>query len=465
MEILGRPQLATDAALLRLLDRYERSGRAITVNFRRLVPDLANAERATHLIHPYPAKLLMHIPAFFLRNSLLSSPGDTVFDPFCGSGTVPLESQLAGRFALGCDTNPLAALIAQVKTRPLPTDHLKRRAEALFQRIPDTPRREPPDVVNLDHWFYPHVISQLTRILDAVDRTRDDRIRDFLRVCLSNCVRKVSLANPRLSVPVRLRAGQYPEGNPFREKLDQHLRSLRGVNVETVFRYVVDVNLKRLHLLSNLHLPESCIFQGNARQLRAPLDGNGDSRYIVDSESVQLIITSPPYPGAQKYIRSSSLSLGWLGMCHGSGLRRLKAETIGREEFHSCDCERVPVTGVPSADRILVRIHQCDCVRAAIAGTYLNEMREALREMHRVLVPGGYLVLVAANNRIAGQTFRTQDYLRRIAQAEGFLLLARMIDAIRSRGLMTKRNDTASVITREWVMLFRKRNLNGRLAR
>ncbi len=456
MEIGGHLRLATDEALARLLDRYERSGRAVTVNFRRLMPDLANSERATHLIHPYPAKLLMHIPAFFLNNSIMSSPGDTVFDPFCGSGTVSLESQLAGRFAVGCDTNPLAALIAQVKTRPLPAEYLERRVQSLFQRIPETPRRGTPEVVNLTHWFYPHVVSQLTRILDAVDRTRDARIRDFLRVCFSCCVRKVSLANPRLSVPVRLRAGHYPEGNMFREKLDQHLRSLRRVNVETVFRGVVDANVRRMRALSALQLPESRVLQANARQLHSQRNGYDDSRHIVDTGSVQMIITSPPYPGAQKYIRACSLSLGWLGMCQGSGLRELKAETIGREEFPKCDCEDVPATGVPAADRMLKQIYRRDRVRAAIAGTYLTEMRDSLREMYRVLVPGGYLVLVAANNCISGHTFRTQDYLRRICEAEGFLLLARLIDAIRSRGLMTKRNSTASVITREWVLIFKK---------
>jgi len=35
----------------------------------------------------------MHIPFFFLGNTILSSKGDLVADPFCGSGTVLLESQ------------------------------------------------------------------------------------------------------------------------------------------------------------------------------------------------------------------------------------------------------------------------------------------------------------------------------------------------------------------------------------
>jgi hypothetical protein len=76
--------------------------------------------------------------------------------------------------------------------------------------------------------------------------------------------------------------------------------------------------------------------------------------------------------------------------------------------------------------------------------------------MHRVLTPGGHLVLVAANNRLCDREFRTQDYLRRVAEDLGFELALRLVDDIRSRGLMTKRNETASMIAREWVLVFRK---------
>jgi ubiquinone/menaquinone biosynthesis C-methylase UbiE len=83
-------------------------------------------------------------------------------------------------------------------------------------------------------------------------------------------------------------------------------------------------------------------------------------------------------------------------------------------------------------------------------------MRQALHEMWRQLKPGGYLVLVAANNRICGRTFRTPTYLQLIAEQLGFRTVLRLVDDIRSRGLMTKRNQTASIITREWVLVFSK---------
>src|ERR1039458_9185234 len=114
-------QAGTAASLEALVHRYQRRRRPIAVNFRSLLPELNSPDRFTHLIHPYPAKLLVHIPHFFLANDLLSAPGDLVLDPFCGSGTVLVEAQLAGRRAYGADTNPLARLISRVKTAPLNT--------------------------------------------------------------------------------------------------------------------------------------------------------------------------------------------------------------------------------------------------------------------------------------------------------------------------------------------------------
>jgi site-specific DNA-adenine methylase len=50
---------------------------------------------------------------------MLSEQGDTVFDPFCGSGTVTTEAVRLGRHAIGFDINPLALFIAEVKATPI----------------------------------------------------------------------------------------------------------------------------------------------------------------------------------------------------------------------------------------------------------------------------------------------------------------------------------------------------------
>jgi DNA modification methylase len=423
-----------------------------------MLPALNSADRFSHLIHPYPAKLLVHIPFFFLANDLLSKPGDIVLDPFCGSGTVLSEAQLANRRAYGADANPLARLIARVKTTPLDAEAAKRTVNEILRRIPPNPSGERPDVVNLEHWFYPSTTRQLQCLQEVIMRIRTPAIRDFFLVCFSVCVRKVSLADPRLSVPVRLRFGQYPKDHPFRAQSDAHLRGLRCVRVAEVFSRIARLNISRMERLRACAAtnPTAEVFCSDARHLMHEYSRNGNRNKPLADESVQLIITSPPYPGAQKYIRSSSLSLGWLQLCPTDGLRACKARIIGREELTNAECSRVLPTNIAEAEKVLTRIRNRNPIRADIAAVYLHEMRLAILEMYRVLKPGGHVVLVAANNRNSGMEFHTVKYLRSIAEECGLTLIAWFIDSIRSRGLMTKRNKTASVITRESVLVFTK---------
>jgi len=448
----------TGRLLQNLVHEYQRQGRPVPVNFRRALPTLNSADRFTHLIHPYPAKLLVHIPYLFLTNDLLSRPGDVILDPFCGSGTVLLEAQLAGRRAFGADANPLARLIARVKTTALDSAMLARALKKLLNRIPIEPSGPRPDVINLDHWFYPSAARQLQCLREAILRVRLPETRDFFLACFSVCVRKVSLADPRLSVPVRLKFGQYPKDHPFRQKSDSHLRWLRRVRVSEVFRRVTLANIARMTKLQagTTSRSKSEILCSDARRLVYEFSLNGNRGRRLPQKSVQLIITSPPYPGAQKYIRSCSLSLGWLQLSATADLRQYKECMIGREEFTKADWSAEVLTDIDAADSALTAIRKRNPIRAAVAATWVNEMRTAMREMCRVLKPGGHLVLVAANNRISGRQFRVVDYLRTIAEKLGLSLTACFIDGIRSRGLMTKRNHTASIIKSEWVLIFRK---------
>src|SRR5437868_4039724 len=71
-----------------------------------------------HGIHPYPAKFIPQIPRALIE---LYHPGDNspVLDPFCGSGTTLVEACAAKIPSVGIDLNPLATLVAKVKTTPM----------------------------------------------------------------------------------------------------------------------------------------------------------------------------------------------------------------------------------------------------------------------------------------------------------------------------------------------------------
>lgn len=439
-----------DNSVETLLDRYAKNQRPIDVNFRKLIPELNKADRATHLIHTYPAKLLMHIPHFFLNNEVFSQQGDYILDPFCGSGTVLLESILSGRNSYGADANPLARLIASVKVNKYDVAKLIYYSDILHNTIKKTSSRKLNEVVNIDYWFLPNIKRQLAGIYDQVSEIPEKKYRDFFLVCFSNCVKKVSLADPRVSVPVRLRTDQYIRGHPFRKVTRNYIKSLETLVVKEKFFEIIRTNIARVHSYNALdeYKTGGKVVSTDARKL--------DKIKTSKKKCVDMIITSPPYAGAQKYIRASSLNISWLDLTKGKDLKGIEKVNIGREDYLTKDYKQLQKTGIPRADNLLNKIYKINPLRSYIASNYLNEMSAAFQESVDVLKTGGYFVLVAANNQVCGNEFRTQDYLNQILQEKGLKVVLRLVDDIKSYGLMTKRNKSASIITREWVLVFRK---------
>lgn len=440
----------TGDTVAKLLRDYEKTHQAIAVNFRELVNWIPyQADRASHLLHPYPAKLLPHIPYFLLQNELLAKKDDLVVDPFSGSGSVLVEAMLSGRNSVGADCNPMARLISRVKTTPLLENTITKKLGVLKRRYNQIGPQESPDVVNINHWFYPHVINQLSKLRVIVLAISDRTLREFFLVCFSCCVRRVSLADPCVSVPVRLKLEQYPKGHSRRDGIARRLRALKAVDVFKLFEEIVTTNAGRVCALGcAVQGVDSTITCTDARVLGSELKANNRSAGIV--------ITSPPYAGAQKYVRAMSLSMGWLGMCRSDKLRCYEMQTIGREHYPKSEYVDRPLTEITHADAILDRLYDSYPLRGYIAANYLIEMRESIRSIYQSLRDKGSFVLVSANNEVCGTEFMTSDYLKQIAIETGFTIRLELIDDIKSRGLMTKRNKTASMISREMIAVFSK---------
>ena len=98
-----------------------------------------------------------------------------------------------------------------------------------------------------------------------------------------------------------------------------------------------------------------------------------------------------------------------------------------------------------SRRRQLKRLWKRNALRAHIAGNYLVEMKQSIEHMYDVCRPGATLILVVGDNAVVGEEFPTSRYIREIAHHAGFELVFELVDDIRSRGLMTKRNATAGI--------------------
>lgn len=432
----------TSLEIAALAEKYQRTGRAIPVSFRKLVHWLKVGERATHYLHPYPAKLLPHIAHFFLASKTFSPARGLVLDPFGGSGTVALESCLSGRAAAYADTNPLAHLIAEVKSCAPVGANLSAALEDLGSRYRKSRTSHHPAVVNIKKWFQPEVVRSLARLRAAIEGEISEEVRQLFRVTFSATVRRVSNADPRLSVPVLAKPDALKKA---------------PADVWQRFCEQFAANLRRIEELGELlpGKPEFSLAGPDARHLLVDAGGN------LEPRSVDLVVTSPPYAGAQKYIRASSLCLGWLGIAEEGKLKPLERNSIGREHLPKAYVDTSPVTSVPAANKVISRIRKLNPTRAAICAAYLNEMEVVIEQLQAVLKPGGRLVLVIGNNEVCGEKFLSSEYLSSMLLERGFVLEIKLVDEIKSRGLMTKRNKTASVITREWVLVFQKSKKNA----
>ena len=118
---------------------------------------------STHGIHYYPARMIPQIANRLINN--YSKPFDLILDPFCGSGTVLLESKLLKRSAIGIDINPLGCLLSNVKISPLRNDDLN-PIDMIFnnlnQKFPIRKiKKYLPKFKNLNYWFTEKTINDL----------------------------------------------------------------------------------------------------------------------------------------------------------------------------------------------------------------------------------------------------------------------------------------------------------------
>jgi hypothetical protein len=437
LDPLSRP---FDGELESLIGRFKR-GRAVQVDFRELVGNSSAADRFTHRFHPYPAKLFLNIPLFFLNCSQLMQPGATVYDPFCGSGTVLVEGLVRGAVVEGADSNPLARLITSAKTAPLSREEVDAGIDLIWANLPARKSIPPDGSIDLERWFGDKALSQLSRLGKALEAVPSGPTERFFKACFSAVVSRVSLTDPTVPVPVKINVRKASLTTRQRKLRRLWLSERSSADVFTCFELLVEENFERLKRLG-----EQC----GAAQVSL----FDDARTAPGDNCVDLVITSPPYGSAQKYIRASSLSLQWLGLAR-SGLRDLERQSIGREHFNNSELSEIEVP-VPSARALLAKIGKVNPLRRHIAGSFLVEMHDALRRSCERLRPDGHLIMIVGNNTVCGHMFDTQRYLTDICQGLGMELTLRLEDRIRSRGLITKRHATAGLISKETILLFTK---------
>jgi len=409
------------------------------LNFRKLYS--TNSISPVHGIHPYTAKSISHIPRYFIEK--YTSKNDSVLDPFCGSGTTLLEAIFLGRNAVGIDINPLATLIAEVKTTPLDIKKTSSSIRLIKEKLKNSNKKVIVKFPNIDYWFCKDAQNELSKIkfsIESLNGKFNDNIYKFLLVCFSSIIRKSSYADPRMAktykskrVIEKVKTGWVP--TPilyFKEAIDR--------NFERIKSFTEYLNLNNNHVK---------VFQGDARETSVMLKQNGIKK-------VDFIITSPPYINAQDYFRSYKLELWWLGLATPEEVRKLNKQAIGTENISGCNYNTLPKGESPYLNTIINKIWKMDKKKSYIVYNYFENMESILKDFYNVLEPGGHFCLITGCNTICGIHIQTYKIIAHIAENNGFKLVELGRDKIKNRALPPERNHRGGIIKEEWITVFQK---------
>lgn len=389
-----------------------------------------NSEYYTNNIHKYPAKMIMKIPSVVIP--CLSKAQDVVLDPFCGSGTVLLEAKLKNRNSIGLDINPLAVLISRVKTKPL-NKRILSRFRNHFNIVLERKMIEKegmPDLPNREYWFSRSAERQLVAILHEIKKIKNKDYYDFFMLCFSACIRYASRADPEIIPPV------------ISKKMRKILKR-RRLAVKKYFLNVVDKNIKRVLTLPKNNFSNVKVSTEDARNMKIP------------NESVDLVLTSPPYISAQKYPRSLKLELFWANLIDTNEYQKLNKNTIGTENVALS--QDISIEDEPEIlKNFLSVVGKKDRGRYVITRNYFLDMKKVIKEVYRVLREDKYFVLLIGENTVCSIKSPTAKIISAYASQEGFSFVAEIDDEIKNFGFMTKRNNTAGIIQKEKLLIFKK---------
>jgi len=270
--------------------------------------ELPERERTKHVhrLHPYLGKFVPQLVEAFLRR--YARPGRLVWDPFAGSGTTLVEANAFGARAAGCDVSAFNCLLGRVKTAEYEPGTLLADLVAISPGE-EVPQREAPSPY-LGSWFAPRALAEL---LDFRDRIEGTAYPDLWRVVLSRAARSARLARHfDLDFPAEPVRGEYV--------CHKHRRVCRPVEEANKFlrRYVRDAVRRVLEFADVRRCAEASVLHGDARVLDPPWP-------------VDLVMTSPPYPGLIDYHEQHVYAFELLG------LERRDEEEIGRGVAGYCE--------------------------------------------------------------------------------------------------------------------------------
>ena len=242
----------------------------------------------------------------------------TVLDPFAGVGTTLIEANLAGHDAVGFEINPYATFASRIKLQSHRIDsNLLRKSIDKFLRFQNTAAQEsveaksiPPGGFHTRGEFYsPKVLRKVLLVQDFIGQIEEQAIADVFRLAFASTMITYSNYSYEPSLGQRVSAGRPKiEDFPVEKEIARKLNEMAN-----------DALWMKGQL--NGTYPKSEVIH------RSFFDFYRD----IKTNSIDLLITSPPYLNNYHYNRNTRPHLYWLGFVHATkDLRTLENQNFGK---------------------------------------------------------------------------------------------------------------------------------------
>ena len=313
-------------------------------------------------IHSYPAKFTIDLAMQFVEK--LTKPGDSVYDPFLGSGTTLLAAKLLGRNGYGTDINHIAILISKFKLLDVNKSNFKHLTSFIedFKTSykEEVEKIKPYNYPSINHWFCDDSIKILTLIRNKIFLLKNEKEKTFCELIMSSIInlasnqesdtRYAAVYKPKLSIDFVAEA--------FIKKFESTLELYKDFNKELSF----DV----------FETPE--------------LLDSKECTSLFGKNSIDLILTSPPYPNTYDYYLYHKHRMNWLGY----DVNFSKNNEIGsRREFSSLKLPKEK---------------------------FNEDMFAILSACNKGLKRKGYAVLVMGDGRIQGKVYEAKSNMETLCK-------------------------------------------------
>lgn len=392
-----------------------------------------------HAFHDW-YRFVLSYPPHLVRRYLAEFellPGSVVLDPFSGTGTTVVEAKLAGMVGVGLEANAFPYFASTVKTDwRIDPDTLLEQARQVAgnalnvlqsQGVSDLPSGMAPGIplrtlspeaegILIKNSISPLPLHKTLVLLDCL------RAQDMHQSCNYGLL---ALGNALVNSIGNLRFG--PEVGVGKQKQDAPVIAPWLAEMR---RMATDITSVRdgTYLDCDIHLADS-------RSLRQ----------VVAAQSIDAVITSPPYPNEKDYTRTTRLESVVLGFIKDKdALRALKKTLIrsntrgvykaDQDDAWIADHDEIQSIADAIEDRRieLNKTSGFERMYPRVTRLYFGGMARHLAEMRSVLRPGAMLAYVVGDQASYLQVLiQTGRLLADIASGLGYEVVR--IDLFRTR--------------------------------